>query len=510
MRIQFKQSDRLPCLSWCARLDPDGTVQLRHGNGVETRESGFVEGAWDGDFDAFDFDRAIALCGSGARLRGETLVFVAAFHPLECLYVLRRDAETFVSNSLVFLLAEAGLQLDLTHPGYFYDILRRIRHGIGLPPGRLRMAGGEWVEMYPCANLEWGSGGTLRRVDKPFPPRPDTYDSYFRLLLETTEQVARNAAAPGRKKTYRLVASCSRGYDSPATAAIASLAGCKEGVTFTVSAHPVGNPLTGITEQMCDDSGADSLRALGMSAAEFDKRDFDRLRGYPTAEFFVTYPNAVTDSLMLLWEEHLRGSVFVSGRHGERFWGFRNFCRDEQIREVDDCLLSGHGMLEYRLRAGFLHFPAPYVGAVHARDIHRITMSPEMLPWKLGTSFYNRPIARRIAEEAGIPREYFGQKKMGVGYSRPGLNKESEKSLQEFVRSEVPELIRRHLSTRPLRERRAQQRRLISLRARTHLPLVARLLDLCQTDRLHLTWNSIYLYHFHWGLEKIKDRYTTA
>ena len=41
------------------------------------------------------------------------------------------------------------------------------------------------------------------------------------------------------------------------------------------------------------------------------------------------------------------------------------------------------------------------------------TPSVEMAPWRLGTS-YDRPIPRRIAEAAGVPRQAFGQRKKAV------------------------------------------------------------------------------------------------
>jgi hypothetical protein len=45
-----------------------------------------------------------------------------------------------------------------------------------------------------------------------------------------------------------------------------------------------------------------------------------------------------------------------------------------------------------------------------------------MDPWRLGNT-YDRPIARRIAEEAGLPRHMFGQSKMGsvVIFPRPSI-----------------------------------------------------------------------------------------
>ena len=103
---------------------------VRHGVGVATRDDGFVEGAWDGDFGAFDFDRAGALAGSGGRVRGDAIVFAAPFHPLERLFVLRDGGGIRVSNSLAFLLTECGDGLDPAHPGYFLDFVDHVRRGV--------------------------------------------------------------------------------------------------------------------------------------------------------------------------------------------------------------------------------------------------------------------------------------------------------------------------------------------------------------------------------------------
>jgi hypothetical protein len=56
------------------------------------------------------------------------------------------------------------------------------------------------------------------------------------------------------------------------------------------------------------------------------------------------------------------------------------------------------------------------------QDILKITDSSEMNSWRLGNS-YDRPIARRIAENAGVPRYLFGQSKKGsvVIFSMPSI-----------------------------------------------------------------------------------------
>ncbi|MGH9673129.1 MAG: hypothetical protein ACRD44_08105 [Bryobacteraceae bacterium] len=508
MQIEYEPVATLPPMSWCARLRAGAPARVRHGEGVETRPGAFVEGAWDGDFDTFDFDRAASLAGTGGRARDGRLVFAGPFHPLERLYVLRAGGETLVSNSLAFVVTEAGDGLDLRHPDYFFDLIAQVRRGIAPPTTRLRTASGNQVELYPCCNLEWQPDTTLRRVPKPLGPPPTCYAEYFALLRGTTERIAANARASGRRRTYRLVAACSRGYDSTAAAALASLAGCREGVTYTRSIGVIaGHPLFGVTARHDDDSGAESLRALGMSVAEFDRSEFDKLPGHPRAEFFLS-PPAITDASTRLMEDLVCGSVFVSGRHGERYWGPTRRCAQRNLREPDDCLLAGHALVEFRLRAGFVHFPAPYVGALHAPAIHRITHTPEMRPWKLGTGYYDRPIARRIAEEAGVPRECFGHRKMGAGLGWKDLSPESERDFQDFVRSEVPQAIRRRLDPRHMSERVPVHRKLAYFRTHwAHRPLVSPLMKLIGADRYHFLGNSIYLYQFHWGFEKTRVRY---
>ena len=68
-------------------------------------------------------------------------------------------------------------------------------------------------------------------------------------------------------------------------------------------------------------------------------------------------------------------------------------------------------MGELRLVQGFIQLPLPFMGARHKQDIVRITESFEMEPWRVANE-YDRPIPRRIAEEAGVPRHLFGQSKM--------------------------------------------------------------------------------------------------
>ena len=99
-------------------------------------------------------------------------------------------------------------------------------------------------------------------------------------------------------------------------------------------------------------------------------------------------------------------------------------------------------MNEFRLRTGMLVFDVPAIAGIHCHDVHRISRSPEMEPWSIGGD-YDRPIPRRIAEEAGIPREGFGQEKM-FGLHRTTLKPESLEDFKRFYRTtDVPRRFRK-------------------------------------------------------------------
>ena len=132
-----------------------------------------------------------------------------------------------------------------------------------------------------------------------------------------------------------------------------------------------------------------------------------------------------------------------------------------------------------------------------------------MDPWRLGTGYYDRPIARRMAEEAGVPRASFGHQKVGTAVAAwRELNAESRADFDAFVASEVPEPIRRRLDHRPRAARIDNHRRLAYFRTHySHLPMGDWLARASGLERLHLLHNSVNQYQFHWGFERTRERY---
>ena len=104
-------------------------------------------------------------------------------------------------------------------------------------------------------------------------------------------------------------------------------------------------------------------------------------------------------------ESLLARKVVLTGYHP--VWGDPELVLSPNIIRID---ASGTDLTEYRLWAGFIHCPVTFFGVRQIADIHAINNSAELEPWNT-LPRYNRPICRRIVEEAGVPRDLFGVRK---------------------------------------------------------------------------------------------------
>lgn len=408
MRLEFQLCPNLPRLAWAARLrSRDSVARILHGPWVETRDHCFFEGAWDGPFDGCRFDEALTFAGSGGRIAGDGIVFAGPTHIYDRLYSVRTNDERFVSNSLAFTLALSGERLDPKYPHYYIDFLDYNRAGIRVKEKRLRLAGPRFVELHDCCNLAIHADLTASRIEKPLGAPPRNYDDYVSFLLGTAERVFANASDPGRQFAYRPVTMLSQGYDTTAVSALAAKAGCREAVTFRRS-----NGASGYE----DDSGRAIASHLGLKVTEYERTDYEKLAHNRRDEFYIE-PDGI-DRSMLVMEDQLVGALVLSGRFGERLWnresnwGLPVDTGNPRFEMPTGFKLGGCALGEFRIKTGFINFPLACSGGLHAPAIKAITDSQSMKPWSVGGG-YDRPIARRIAEEAGVPRGLFGQSKKG-------------------------------------------------------------------------------------------------
>ena len=408
VRLRVTCDPSLPPMAWCVRLRRGNDVELLCGVSVEVRDDGFFEGAWAGNAEDFDFDSAGDVFGSGGRIIGDDLIIVTPSHTLERVQFIQRQAETLVSNSLVFLLTAAGAELDPHHAAYASDFTDIIHDGIGafdtviplrfsgLPKNAVE--GRSPAHLIYLKNICLHRDGRISFVERPAVPSFETFDEYVALLGDVLQKTVANGASPHRKTRYSPLASVSTGYDSPAVAALARRAGCEHAVTFT-HARANGRSPADV------DSGKRIADVLGYQLEEFDREAYRNINSFPEAEFLATGMSGEDVNLLAL-ESDLRRSVFFTGFHGGRVWDLQSH-PDELVSSKG---MSGASMTEFRLRTDFVHLPAPYIGAQRHPKILEIANSDAMKRWSIGTD-YDRPVPRRIAEDAGVPRAAFGQEK---------------------------------------------------------------------------------------------------
>ena len=433
MQFRYHAVSTLPRLAWCARVDAGGdVVSVFHGSWVETRPESFIEGAWNGPFDAQDFVTATTLCGTGGRMEQDRVRFTTSIDALGTLFTIAKDGSLYVSNSPAFVMTAADEEPDDIYPFYTHDLLRIFRRGLHGPTGYLRLNSRNRLGVHFSTLITVDARGVMTFDRHRLCEVPTDFRSYKNLLLDAVASVFENATDASRKLRCRPVAAMSRGYDSTAAAALAAAKGCADAFTLTDSRR----------EDSGADSGADNARRLGMACKEYDRWQYLELDGGVDAEF--GYDPASSHMPLAAVEEQLAGRIVVDGQFGDTNW---TPSRSELATELSrpwNRYTIGLGFIEFRLRTGYQVLAPASVGARHTRAIHDIGVSEEMRPWSIGGD-YDRPIPRRIAEEAGLPRDSFGMRKLATGHSH--LNDPSRFSAKAL--DDYREFVRKHHARTP-------------------------------------------------------------
>ena len=411
MKLRYECVEGWPPLAWLAACPPgsggSGAVLVRHGPGVETWPGWFCEAIWDGDYAAGRFDQTDIVFGSGGRVDEEGVTFVGSGTMVDRLHSMNDPGGgALVSNSLVCLLAAVGAEVDVAYGGYRQDFLVGATGGIDGRKPELKTSAGP-VRLTYHHNLRWDGSG-LMPIEKPNPPRDfGSFERYRAFLDDALARLAANMSAPDRSQPYRMLGTLSSGYDSPAAVALARPHGLREAISFSRSKHGT------------DDSGEPIARPLGIDLTLVDREAWRRVEGFPEVPLLAS--NAEGEDVLLRGAEPmLSGRVLLTGAYGDIVWGMNREKAEStaQLRRTDT---QGTSMAEYRLWAGFLHCPVPFIGARQGRDLQAISRSAEMAAWDVGGE-YNRPICRRIVEGAGVPRGAFGveKKAAAVMFNRIG------------------------------------------------------------------------------------------
>ncbi len=396
LRLDFELKQSWPKLAWVAEIDKN-EVFLRHGPMVEIGQDWAVEAVWDGKFEFGDFDKTELVFGSGIRKRENEIVFVSSSTGVDRLWHVNINGIIFISNTLPGLLSASGLSLQSDYEFYSEDIESLQIKGIFSCKKKIPSIG-PCIHMVYFNNLVYRSG-ELHEISKSC-CKANFYDykSYEKYLKDGAVKIGKNSRSSFRKSNIEMLVGLSSGYDSIATAVVAKNAGCYKAVSIANST----------SFWRGSDSGKDIAELLGLQC-ELYRQDRKKYKkeislwagsGTPGGRNFSVfdYPGTL--------------SIFFSGGYGDVVW-------DRQAKEITEPKGGLNEILsEFRIIQGFFVSVVPWWGIQKARQIQKINFLDEMKPWTLGTD-YDRPIARRLIEEAGVPRGLFGVRKKDTSSNSP-------------------------------------------------------------------------------------------
>lgn len=420
MQFEISHDSRLPPLAWLLVHERGhSSAKVLAGASVRTAENAF----WEGVNPSFRQpertpDHHFPLCTGCVTRDGEIVAFTPG-HIFDRLFLIRRDGRLYLSNSLPFVLRAADAQLDP------HDILLHWRFGVIQAHRQVAPLKRGKVEFFHNTNIAISPSHEVRCESKP--PSPD-FNSYadYRREMETYLGEVSAALQHERGVRYEPVSTISSGYDSAAAAVLAKSIGAVR--TLTISDSRYG--------EADDDSGAAIAERLGLSVTTRMRDDY-RQSGFEAERLFYLC-GIPEDIIFHSFRTEIRRTLLFTGHKGDTMW-------DINGRPVGSWSLDPGGatMQCFRLRTDFVHFPPAFFGWARHKKVIEISQSEEMKPWSLGTS-YDRPIPRRIVEEAGVPREWFGMKKRAVS-AMYGLDKRAYVGASDLgVSDEFTNLLRAH------------------------------------------------------------------
>lgn len=415
MIINFQLKGAWPKLAWVAALElATQSLSLYHGPLVEVRRDWAVEGVWDGEFNLGDFDQTDSVFGTGIRKRDDSVVFVSSATGVDRLWYVQRREKLFVGNSLPGLLELSGLELRPDYAFYTEDLITVQTIGVFNRVKTIPTTD-EPLHVVYYNNLLYRDG-RIEEVEKPdLAPHFADFAEYEAYLETLAGKLGVNARAPGRLVPIDMLVGLSSGYDSIAAAVVSRHAGCTKAASIT-------NPTS---FWRGSDSGKHIADRLGMSCQQH-RHTKENYQNEISLWAGAGIPGARNLSL---FDYPKPLCLFFSGGYGDVIWD-RNAWPREPRGGINELLC------EFRLIEGVFVSVVPWWGIRRSEDIRRINGSQEMSPWVLGTD-YDRPIARRIIEEAGIPRGTFATRKKNTSSTRPlhwPSTAEAKNSFEQFLR----------------------------------------------------------------------------
>jgi len=420
MRFELTHDSELPPLAWLL-LHERGEDCARVIAGANVRSEGVV--FWEGVNPCFREPELtplhhFPLC-TGCVIRSDEVVAFTPGHIFDRLFLIRDGDRLLLSNSLPFILRAAGTQLnprDLLYHWRF-GVIQAHRQTAPLQRGRL--------EFFHNTNVVISRAHHVRTEAKPASPDFSSFGEYREKMAAYLGEIS-DALKESQRIRYEPVSTISSGYDSAAAAVLAKSIGATRSLTISDSRYGDAD----------DDSGAAIAERLGLAVSTRGRGDY-RQSGLEAERLFYLY-GLPEDIIFHSFADEVRGTLLFTGHKGDTMWTM--YGRPVGSWSLDP---GGATMQCFRLRTDFVHFPPAFFGWARHKKVIEISQSEEMKAWSLGTS-YDRPIPRRIVEEAGVPRDWFGMKKRAVSAMYGLDNRNYVDSAELGVSGAFADLLRQH------------------------------------------------------------------
>lgn len=405
MRCEFKYHvySKMPKLGWAMTVRKHfENVDVYCGDMVETQESWFVSGVWDGKFSEAEFSKAEFFCATGAKIENGKIVVCSPTHERQRICYYEKDDTITFSNSIPLLLAVTGEEIDKDYDQY-EKILCSILWGTKEYTRDVPVANGQYLKQIFCADIHVDSDLNISCVPKAIHRDFKNYDDYLNSITMVCKRIKENGLDNHRIQKYELATTASSGYDSSACAAILKHVGCDTLMTFKDGFYDA-------------DSAVTIAKQLGYNKIiERSYHDFKEKTNCKDAEYMVCGDIGVYLQFSA-FEEDFVGHIVSIGTSGSYIWDKTGNVNPESKRSGYDFYTANLSFSENALVKGYVVLPLPLYASTAVESIQKVSNLPEMQPWTLNTD-YDRPVCRRILETSGVDGKLFGHEKYGAGFS---------------------------------------------------------------------------------------------
>lgn len=405
--VNFTLNCNIPKLAWCLKIAKSG-ININYGSDVVYHSKGIVEGVWDGDFNNFDYLKAEHVFGSGLTIENQKLIITPPSHMYECIFLIKNKVtnDVIVSNSLAYCLSFYKNEIK-NDDGIFEDIRKnndqQTKLGVlGFEPLIYEHESFNLFALY-YHNFCISPAG-VKLVSRLHERNYANFESYKNFLEDTLSSLIDNGESQNRVKQLKAFSTLSKGYDSPAVTCLLKDIADFDCATINVEVNGLNDSGLEIAEALeincisCEHPVGSNIQNLGDIEYSADLAELSK-------DFFATQ-GLGDNSVFLAFDSYLDDKLLFTGSLGDSIWGSKT----APLSGIPSKTLYGKSMTEYRLRKGFVQIPVPAIGAVFPVSIYRLNFLSDMKPYSIKGN-YNRPIARRIVESAGVPRGMFAMEK---------------------------------------------------------------------------------------------------